>query len=62
MNKKNLPLLLIAASLLLITFNILNVLFTSEEMDLRFWMQISSNIFLILAMIVTIRDQKKNSE
>jgi len=56
MKKENLPLIIIIASLLLI---ILNFIFTSNETNHGFWMQISSSVLLIFAMIVTIRDRKK---
>lgn len=59
MKKKNLPLILIIVSVILI---ILNFIFTSDEMNLGFWLRISSSGFLILAMIFTIRERKKQSK
>ena len=59
MKKKNLPLILIIVSVILI---ILNFIFTFDEMKLGFWLRISSSGFLILAMIFTIRERKKQSK
>jgi len=56
--KKNLPLILIIVSIILI---ILNFIFTSDTMDIGFWLRILSSGLLILAMIFTIRDRKKKS-
>lgn len=56
MKNKNLPLILIIVSVILI---VLNFIFTSDEMDLGFWLRVSSIGFLILAMIFTIRDRRK---
>jgi asparagine N-glycosylation enzyme membrane subunit Stt3 len=55
MNKDNLPFILIIASVILI---ILNFIFTSDEMDIGFWMRILSSGLLILAMYITIRNKK----
>jgi asparagine N-glycosylation enzyme membrane subunit Stt3 len=57
MKKDNLPLIIIIASLILI---ILNFIFTSDEMNSGFWMRIIGSVLLILAMILTIRDRKRN--
>jgi len=59
MNKKNLPLIIIVVSVILI---VLNFIFTSDEMNLGFWLRVSSSGFIILAMIFTIRDRKKQSK
>lgn len=59
MKKKNLPLILIIVSVILI---VLNFIFTSDEMNLGFWLRVSSSGFLILAMIFTIRNRKKNGK
>ena len=56
MNKNNLPLILIILSFILI---ILNFIFTSDEMNAGFWLRVSGSVLLILAMIFTIRDKKK---
>ena len=59
MKKENLPLIIIIASLILI---VLNFIFTSDEMDLGFWMRILSSGLIILAMLLTIRGRKKQRE
>jgi ribose/xylose/arabinose/galactoside ABC-type transport system permease subunit len=59
MKKDNLPLILIIGSLILF---VLNFIFTSDEMNSRFWMKIISNLLLILAMLLIIRDRKKHGE
>ena len=59
MNKKNLPLIIIVVSVILI---VLNFIFTSDELNLGFWLRVSSSGFIILAMIFTIRDRKKQSK
>ena len=59
MKKENLPLIIIIASLILI---VVNFIFTSNEMDLAFWMRILSSGLSILAMFLIIRDRKKQSE
>lgn len=56
MKKDNLPLIIIIVSFLLI---ILNFIFTSDEMNLGFWLRIILSILLILAMYFTIRERKK---
>jgi len=59
MKKENLPLIIIIASLILI---ILNFIFTSDEMDIGFWMRNISNGLLIFAMFMTIRDRKNRKK
>ena len=56
MKKDNFPLIIIIVSFILI---ILNFIFTSDEMNLGFWLRIISSILLILAMYFTIRERKK---
>ena len=56
MKKDNLPLILIIVSFVLI---ILNFIFTSDEMNSGFWLRITGSILLILAMLITIHDRKK---
>jgi disulfide bond formation protein DsbB len=53
--KKNLPLVLIIASAILI---IANFIF-SEGYDLRFWMTTLSGVLIIISMVLTIRENKK---
>ena len=57
MKKENLPLIIIIVSIILIG---LNFIFTSDEMDVGFWLRVTSSIFLIVAMVITIRERKKN--
>ena len=52
--KKNIPLLVIIASSILIIANFI----TSEKIDGEFWLRISSNALIILCMILTIRERK----
>lgn len=59
MRKINYPLLLIIASTLLIIVNFIN---SWDKMDFGFRGRIISLILLILAMVITIRDNKKNQE
>lgn len=59
MRKINYPLLLIVASPALIIVNFIN---SWDKMDFGFWGRIISLILLILAMVITIRDNKKNQE
>jgi uncharacterized protein (DUF983 family) len=54
--KDNFPLILIIVSFILIT---LNFIFTSDEMNSGFWLRIAVSVLLILAMVLTIRDRKK---
>lgn len=54
------PLAIIIASLLLI---ILNFAFaSSDDINWGFWMRILSGVLVICAMILTIRDRKKNNK
>lgn len=59
MKKENIPLLLIIGSLMLI---ILNFMFASNEMDVEFWMRIVSSVILIIAMLLTIRYNKRKKQ
>ncbi|MDO6602416.1 hypothetical protein SAMN03080594_103193 [Arenibacter palladensis] len=59
MRKINYPLLLIIASTILIIVNFIN---SWDKMDFGFWGRIISLILLILAMVITIRETKKNKE
>lgn len=56
MKKDTLPLILIIVSFVLIT---LNFIFTSEEMKSGFWLRVTGSVLLILAMVLKIRDRKK---
>ena len=56
MKKDTLPLILIIVSFVLI---ILNFIFTSEEMKSGFWLRVTGSVLLILAMVLKIRDRKK---
>lgn len=56
MKRKNLPLLIIIASAILIA---INFIFISEDMGLGFWMRILSSLMIILAMYITIKEQDK---
>jgi len=56
MKKDTLPLILIIVSFVLI---ILNFIFTFEEMKSGFWLRVTGSVLLILAMVLTIRDRKK---
>ena len=56
MKKQNIQLLIILISIVLI---ILNFIFTMDEMGIGFWLRISTGIFVIIAMVFSIRDQKK---
>ncbi len=56
--KKNLPLLLIIASAILI---IVDFIF-SEGLDGGFWMSIVSSLLVILSMILLIRSNKKRDQ
>ena len=59
MKKENLPLIIIIVSIILIG---LNFIFTSDEMDVGFWLRVTSSIFLIVAMVITIRERKKKKK
>ncbi len=55
MDKKDIPLLLIFISLILILVSII----TSELIDKEFWLRVISIVFLIMAIFLTIQDKKK---
>ncbi|RAJ09006.1 hypothetical protein LV92_03224 [Arenibacter echinorum] len=57
MRKINYPLLLIIASAIWI---IVSFISCWDKMDFGFWGRVISLILLILAMVITIRDNKKN--
>lgn len=59
MRKINYPLLLIIASAIWI---IVSFISSWDKMDFGFWGRVISLILLILAMVITIRDNKKNQE
>ncbi len=59
MRKINYPLLLIVASTILI---IVNFISSWDKMDFGFWGRIISLILLIIAMVITIHETKKNQE
>lgn len=56
--KKNLPLILIIASAILM---IANFIFT-EKFDRGFWLSNISSVFIIFSMVLTIRERKKRSK
>jgi energy-coupling factor transporter transmembrane protein EcfT len=58
MKKENIPLIIIIVSFILIVANIV----TSEKIDSRFWLRITSSVLLIIAMFITIRDRKKQNK
>lgn len=58
MKRKNLPLLIVIASAILIA---INFIFISEDMGLGFWMRILSSLMIILAMYVTIKGRGNES-
>jgi hypothetical protein len=58
MKKKDIPLIIIFVSFILILANII----MSEKIDTGFWLRIISSVFLILAMFLTIRDRKKQDK
>tara|TARA_R110002050_G_scaffold273016_1_gene416866 strand:- start:12020 stop:12202 length:183 start_codon:yes stop_codon:yes gene_type:complete len=58
MKKKDLPLIVIIASFILI---ILNFIFTSDEMNSGFWLRIISSLLLIIGMFLTMRERKKGN-
>lgn len=59
MKRKNLPLVIIIASAILIA---INFIFISEDMGLAFWMRILSSLMIILAMYVNIKEQDKEKK
>ncbi|WP_179315201.1 hypothetical protein [Winogradskyella undariae] len=56
--KKNLPLIVIIASTILIIVNFI----MSDEIDRGFWMSTLSSVLIIIAMISTIKANKKKEE
>ncbi|APG65957.1 hypothetical protein LPB136_11545 [Tenacibaculum todarodis] len=56
MKKNNLPVILIIISTVLI---ILNFMFTSDDMNLGFWLRILGSVFLIITMLLVIRNRKQ---
>ena len=56
--KKNIPLIVIIASSILIIVNFI----TSEKIDSGFWLRIVSSALIILSMILTIRERKKQDK
>lgn len=56
--KKNIPLIVIIASLVLIVVNFI----ISEKIDRGFWLRTLSSVLLIFSMILTIRDRKKQEK
>lgn len=56
--KKNLPLIVIIASAILIISNFI----MSEEIDRGFWMTTLSSVLIIISMVLTIRANKKKDE
>ncbi|PCI06597.1 MAG: hypothetical protein COB73_09835 [Flavobacteriaceae bacterium] len=56
--KKNIPLIVIIASSILIIGNFI----TSEKIDGGFWLRIISSALIILSMILTIRERKKQNK
>lgn len=58
MKKNNVPIGLIIASVLLIVFNFID---SWNEMDKGFWMRIISSLLLIIAMALTIKNNKNET-
>jgi cytochrome c oxidase subunit IV len=56
--KNNLPLIVIIASAILIIANFI----TSEEINAGFYLRILSSILIILSMVLTIRERKKQDK
>tara|TARA_R110002096_G_scaffold387732_1_gene581949 strand:+ start:284 stop:460 length:177 start_codon:yes stop_codon:yes gene_type:complete len=56
--KKNLPLIVIIASAILMIGNFI----TTEEIDSGFWMSTLSSVLIILSMVLTIRANKKKDK
>lgn len=55
--KKNLPLIVIIASAILM---VANFIFT-DEFDSGFWMSTLSSALIVISMVLTIRERKKNN-
>ena len=53
--KKNLPLIVIIASAILMIGNFI----TTDEIDRGFWMSTLSSVLIIISMVLTIRANKK---
>ena len=53
---KNLPVILIVLSVVLI---ILNFIFTSDEMNLGFWLRTLGSASLIISMLIVIKQRKR---
>lgn len=56
--KKNLPLIVIIASAILMIVNFI----MSERIDRGFWMSTLSSVLIIISMVLTIRENKKKDE
>ncbi|CAM1346849.1 hypothetical protein [Tenacibaculum insulae] len=56
--KKNLPLIVIIASAILIIVNFI----MSEKIDRGFWMSTLSSVLIIISMVLTFRENKKKDE
>ncbi|WP_153267722.1 hypothetical protein [Oceanihabitans sp. IOP_32] len=56
--KKNLPLIVIIASAILMIGNFI----TTDEIDRGFWMSTLSSVLIIISMVLTIRANKKKDE
>ena len=58
MKNNKLPIILIIASTILILFNFID---SGNEMDKGFWMRIVSSLLLILAMVLTIKNNNNEN-
>ena len=56
--KKNLPLIVIIASAILMIGNFI----TTEEIDRGFWVSTLSSVLIIISMVLTIRDNKNKDK
>jgi|AntAceMinimDraft_12_1070368.scaffolds.fasta_scaffold70785_3 surface polysaccharide O-acyltransferase-like enzyme len=56
--KKNLPLFVIIASAILMIGNYI----TTEKIDRGFWVSTLSSVLIIISMILTIRENKKQNK
>jgi hypothetical protein len=56
--KKNLPLIVIIASAILMIGNFI----TSKEIDRGFWMSTLSSVLIIISMVLTIRANKEQDK
>ena len=59
MKKNNLSLIVIVASLVLI---VLNIIFTSNNMNIGFWLRILAMVLLIIQMVLNIRKRKRETK